>query len=152
MDRRSLPLAATLALVVVTGACGNPGGGPSPQAQPTPNVTTFEVGRFDNLPLFPRSDPLGPRNEKAGVVARSFVARGTTPDQVLDYYRRSLSDDWRLLKAPGKIGVGTYRGDWTSGNWQLRVSATEEPELDPDNASKDVTVQYSLTLTPLPQG
>jgi hypothetical protein len=152
VDRKSHCLAAILAFALATAACGTARDGPSPEAQPTPNVTTFEVGRFDDLPLFPRSDPLGPRNEKSGVIARSFVARGTTPEQVLDFYLRSLGDGWRLLKAPEKIGEGTYRGDWTSGNWQLRLSATEEPELDPDNASKDVTVQYSLTLTPLPQG
>ena len=150
-DRTSRGLAvAVFALTVATG-CGH-GGAPSPKAQPAPDVTTFEVGRFDDLPLFPRTEPLGPRNEKAGVIARSFEARGTTPQQVLDFYQHSLGDGWTILHAPGKIGVGTYRGDWTNGTRQLRVSATEEPELDPNNASKDVMVQYSLTLSPIKDG
>ena len=151
IGRRSLTVAAFLTLMGAV-ACGGTGGAPSPAAQPTPNETTFEVGRFDGLPRFPRSEPLGPRNEKGGVIAQSFVARGTTPVEVIDFYRRSLGQDWRLMHEPEKLGVGTYRSDWTTGNWQLAVSATEESELDPNNASKDVTVQYSLTLTPLPAG
>lgn len=148
IDRRSLTFAAAVLALVGAGACG--GSPDPPAAQPAPNVTTFEPGRFDDLPKFPRSDPLGPRNEKAGVVAQSFMATGATPAQVLDFYRHSLGHEWRLIHEPEKLGVGTYRADWRSAEWHLRVSATEESELDPSNASKDVAVQYSLTLTPLP--
>lgn len=147
--RHPLHVAAAVALVLVTGACGGGQDAPSSEAQPTPNATTFELGRFDDLPLFPRSDPLGPRNEEAGVVARSFMATGATPEQILDYYRRSLSDDWILLREPEKLGAGTYRADWANGDWRLRLSATREPSLELDNASREVTVQYSMTLSPL---
>ena len=71
---------------------------------------------------------------------------------MLEYYRSNLCDRWRLLNAPERIGVGTYRGDWTTGYRQLRASATREPELDPENASKEMTVQYSLTLSPNTSG
>ena len=142
--------AVVMTMAAVTAACGGGTSSDSQSAQPTPNVTTFEPGRFDDLPKFPRSEALGPRHEKDGVVARSFRATGTRPEQVLDYYRTSLGEQWTLLQAPEQIGVGTYRGDWTSGDWQLRVSATAEPELDLDNASAERTVQYSLTLSPLP--
>ncbi|MGI8985146.1 MAG: hypothetical protein ACR2HM_11565 [Acidimicrobiales bacterium] len=150
IDRKWLGL-ATAFVLFAAGACGTVGDA-SPGAQPTPNVTTFEAGVFDDLPRFPRSEPLGPRNEKKDVVARSFQARGTTPQQVLDYYRLNLAPPWTVVRAPEKLGVGTYRADWTNGDWQLRVSATEEPILDPDNASKDLTVQYSMTLSPLGEG
>ena len=138
---------AAVVLAPVIGACG--GNSDPPAAQPTPNATTFEPGRFDNLPMFPRSEPLGPRTEKDGTVARSYLAKGTTPEDVLEFYWRSLDGNWHMLNPIERIGVGTFRADWGSDDYKLRVSATDAPTLELDDASKNVTVQYSLTLTPL---
>ena len=152
VSKASSPTAVRIAagIILALGVAGCGTGGDSPAAQPTPNATTLEPGRFDDLPVFPRSEPLGPRNEKDGVVARSYMATGTTPEQLLDYYRTSLGEKWRLVNPIEKVGVGTYRGDWVSDDYQLRVSATDAPTVEiEDDASRNVVVQYSLTLTPL---
>lgn len=119
------------------------------ETQPAPNVTTFEQGAFDDIPLFPRSEPVGPRSEKEGVVARSYRARGATPQGVLEYYRDALDERrWELVGDIEELGVGTYQADWVSGDRRLRVSATREPALGGEAPSDQVVVQYSLTLRP----
>ncbi|MDP9019389.1 MAG: hypothetical protein M3N25_01070, partial [Actinomycetota bacterium] len=62
-------VAATLLLVAGCGADSDEG------TQPRPDVTTFEEGTFDDIPLVPESDPLTPPNEEDGVDARSYVVR-----------------------------------------------------------------------------
>lgn len=145
----SRPPVLVAGVVLAVTAAGCAGEREPPAAQPAPDVTTFVPGRFDDLPLFPRSEPLGPRTEKDGVVARSYLAKGTTPEDVLTYYRTTLEGRWRLLNPIEKLGVRTFRADWVSDDYRLRVSATDGPTLELDDASKNVTVQYSLTLTPL---
>lgn len=146
--RRTLAIVAlALPLALALGACGRDGGRPS--TQPTPDATTFQPGRFDDLPVFPRSEPLGPRNDENGSVSRSFVATGTNPEAILRYYRGALGEEWRLMHEFERLGHGTYRADWTDGEWRLRISATQEPALDIDNASAETTVQYSLHVHPI---
>ena len=121
-----------------------------PVAQPAPGVTTFEPGRFDDLPQYSRSEPLGPRSEEKGVVSRSFKVPGASPEQVLDFYVDALEEPWRLLSGVEKLGAGTFRADWVTEDHLLRVSTTREPELDStDDASETFVTQYSLTLHPL---
>ncbi len=141
---------AILAVVaaVLLGACASEE--PDPVAQPAPDVTTFERGLFDDLPRFPRSEPLGPRNEEDGVIARSFKVPGAAPEQVLEFYRHALEENWTMLAPVERLGVGTFRADWLSDDYRLRVSATRESELDSrQDASNTVVAQYSLTLEPL---
>lgn len=142
---RKVPALAVAAALGMA-ACG--GGGGQPSAQPAPEPTTFQPGRFDDIPLFPRSDPLGPRSDNGGVVARSYKATGASPAQILDYYKTNLDGRWVPIGRIEKIGVGTYRGDWTSGDRKLRVSATEE-SLGSDTPAREVTTQYSLVLEPI---
>ncbi len=60
-------VAGAVVVSVVLGACS-----PSDEgSQPAPAVTTFGQGDFENLPLPPRSEPLGERSEEDGAVARS---------------------------------------------------------------------------------
>lgn len=146
---KGILMVSGVVVALLVGACGDDSDDP-PAAQPAPNVTTFEPGRFDDVPLFPRSDPLGPRSDEGGVVARSYRATGTTAEQVLEYYRTSLDPKWRLQNPIENIGVGTYRGDWVSDTYRLRVSATDAPTVSGEgDASRNVAAQYSLTLTPL---
>jgi len=112
--------------------------------QPAPAVTTFEQGRFDDLPLFPRSDPIGPRSEKDGVVARSYTARGTTSERLLQFYEGNLPG-WRQVEPIRKFGTSSYRAAWTRGNWLLEVSSGASPAFDD---AGDAQVQYSLVLRP----
>lgn len=148
MRGRSLLLIGTVVSAVILAGCG--AGTDDPVAQPAPEVTTFEEGRFDDLPQFPRSEPLGPRHEKDGVVARSYKAPGASPDQVLDFYRDALQERWNMVAAVEKLGAGTLRADWTDDEYLLRVSATREGELDSaDDGSETAVAQYSLTLHPV---
>ena len=144
-------VAAAVLMSLVLAGCG--ARDPDPVAQPAPGVTTFEEGRFDDLPQYPRSEPLGPRQEKDDVVARSFKVKGASPDQILNFYRDALKDRWRMETGVEKLGVGTLRADWVNDEYRLRVSATRESELDDrDNAATSAVAQYSITLNPLPVG
>lgn len=140
-------LAAGLLALVLAG-CGSGDG--QPATQPAPGVSTFEQGRFDELPQFPRSEPLGPRSEKDGVVTRSYEARGTSPERVLEFYREALDEGWNMVSPIEKLGVGTFRAEWVDEDYRLLVSATRGPAIDPpDDASNEVVAQYSLALHPL---
>ncbi len=140
-----LPAAALMVLLVGCRADDS-----NPRAQSTPGVTTFEQGRFDDLPQFPRSQPLSARAEERGVIARSYKATGASPQQVMEFYRDALGQRWTMVTGIEKLGVGTFRADWVGEDYRLRVSATAEPELDSRNdASQTVVTQYSLTLNPL---
>ncbi len=147
--RRAAHLAAAAAtLVLLIAGCAPRDG--DPEAQPAPDVTTFEQGRFDELPQFPRSDPVGPRTETEGVVARSYRARGTSPEQVLEFYKDALDERWQMVTPIERLGEGTFRAEWVSDDFRLLVSATRESTLDtPDDAANPVVSQYSLTLHPL---
>ncbi len=148
MRRRGSVAAAAGVLTMALLGCGP--GEKQPAAQPVPEVTTFERGRFDDLPVFFRSDPLGPRSEKDGVVTRSYKAEGASPEQVLEFYREALDYRWRMVSPIERLGVGTFRADWEDGQYRLRVSATQAPALDASAGSADpVLTQYSLTLRPL---
>ena len=148
MRRQLFLVTGTLLSTVVLASCG--AGTTDPAAQPAPGVTTFEEGRFDDIAQFPRSEPLGPRHEKDGVVGRSYKAPGASPDQVLDFYRDALKERWSMVTAVEKLGVGTLRADWVDDEHLLRVSATRESLLDSEeDASETVVTQYSLTLHPL---
>ena len=147
--RASVPAALILSLALA--GCGPRDS--DPVAQPAPGVTTFEEGRFDNLPQYPRSEPLGPRHEKEGVVTRSFKVQGASPDQIMSFYRDALQERWTMITGIEKLGVGTLRADWVNDEYRVRVSATREGELDErDDTAKSVVAQYSLTLNPLPVG
>lgn len=138
---------AALAMIVLVG-CRQ--GDPDPVAQPAPDVTTFEQGRFDDLPQFPRSEPVSARAEERGVIARSYKATGASPQQVMEFYREALGDPWSMVSGIEKLGVGTLRADWVGEDYRLRVSATTESGLDSRNdASETFVTQYSLTLNPL---
>jgi len=133
---------------VVFAGCQAPD--PQPEAQPAPDVTTFQPGRFDDLPLVPRSDPVGPRTDADGVTARSYRTLGTTARDVLEFYRAELPPRWHLVHGIEQLGERTFRADWSDGAYRLRVSATYEHTLDvDDNASSERPIQYSLTLRAL---
>lgn len=145
------PLLMTLATIVTSAAllgCG--GDGDPPETQPAPDVSTFEAGRFDDLPLYPRSDPVGTRSEKDGVITQSYATRGATTDEVLDFYVDVLPDrGWTQVGQVEETGPSAHQGDWSSEGWNLRVSATDGSQLDfGGESSNEVVTQYSLVLTP----
>lgn len=145
------PRAALLGVAMLAPSllgCG--GDSAPPEAQPAPDVTTFEAGRFDDLPLHPRSDPVGPRTETDGVITRSFTTRGATAGEVVAFYADVLPDrGWTAVDAVEETGPNARQGDWSTDGWSLRVSATDAEGLDfGGESSTEVTTQYSLVLTP----
>lgn len=144
--RRVAPLlmAAISVLVTACGADSNEG------TQPRPDVTTFEEGTFDDLPLVPESDPVTPPNQEDGVDTRSYVVRNTTPAEVLEFYEQQLAE-FTVVSAPEEIGEDTYRGRWQlDGGRVLTVSATPGETLQSGDSAYagEFLAQYSLTLAP----
>lgn len=140
-----LIVAASLLLVAGCGADSDEG------TQPRPDVTTFEQGTFDDIPLVPESDPLTPPNEEDGVDARSYVVRNKTPAEVLRFYEQQLVE-FTVVSRPEEIGNDTYRGRWLlDGDRTLTVSATPGGALEQSGDSADadeLLTQYSLSLAP----
>lgn len=117
--------------------------------QPVTKDTSFGSGRFDELPRFSRSEPLGPRAEKAGAVSQSFKAEGASPTQILDFYARRLEDaGWDVVEPVHELGVGTVRGRWAEPKWMLTVSASAAPTLPAPDGAIQAYSQYSLSLRP----
>ena len=115
--------------------------------QPAPDVTSFEQGRFDNLPVFPRSDPFGPRSEKEGIVSRSYRATGVTADEIIDFYAEELAaDGWEMTEPVFRSDTET-RGDWVVDDYRLEVSAARIDD-DRNPTSENVVIQYGLVLRP----
>lgn len=136
-----------VALALGSQACAD--AEPREGTQPAPDVTTFEQGVFDEVPRFPRSEPLGSRSEKGGVVAQSFRAFGATPKSVLDYYTRSLPG-WEQVEPITQTGTEDFRARWARDAWTLLVTAAPAPTTSDGNQADvpEPKTQYSLTLTP----
>ena len=134
------------ALLLVAAGCGTPDDDEG--TQPAPAVTSFEQGRFDDLPLPTESEPVGKRSEQDGVVTRSYKVEGMTPQHVLAFYEETLADrGWTSLGVE-EMRNG-YRGDWSIEDWELRVSANQAPGLgESPNSDAKLLTQLSLVLTP----
>ena len=108
-------LTTSVLFVLILSGCA--AGEADPVAQPAPGVTTFQEGRFDDIPKFPRSEPLGPRHEKDGVVARSYKAPGGVPRSGAGFLPDALQERWRMVTAAEKLGAGTLRADWVDDDY-----------------------------------
>lgn len=143
---RGVVIAGVAAMSVVFASCS-----PSDEGtQPAPAVTTFEQGDFDDLPLPPRSEPVGERSEEDGVVSRSYAVRDTSPERVLAFYSEQLPAA-AVVETPQAIGAGTSRGRWLVDGRELTVSATVGNTLDAIERFGDdagVVTQLSLSLAP----
>lgn len=138
--------AVTAATLLLLNGCGGDGE-EQPATQPAPGVTTFEQGRFDDLPLLPDSERFGPRSEKDGVVAQTYRTDGVTPQEVVDHFERELPPSgWRMAEPVHRSDTGS-RGDWVTDDWRLEVSAAPVPDRR-DPSSPEEVVQYSLVLRP----
>ena len=145
-------LALVLAVVVAalgTGCSDDETEGP--EAQPAPDVTRFVEGDFGRIPVHPRSEEVSERNEEREVVAQSFSVRGASPRQVLEWYRVHLDPDvWSQAGDVEELGDRSYRGEWVSDDYRLRVSSIDGETLEQEDESQvRVVSQYSLTLRPL---
>lgn len=145
LGRRTAALvAASGVFAAVLAGCGD---GDRPEAQPAPDVTRFVEGSFEDVPLFPRSEPVSQRHEKNDTTAQSYKARNTTAEQVLRFYDERLPG-WQQLGPVEKVGATAYRGEWVRGGRRLLVSAAPAPGLGESDEIEAPVVQYSLTLGP----
>jgi hypothetical protein len=149
------PRLRCLLVLVLAGAVAGCGSASDEGTQPRTDVSTFEQGDFDDIPLLPTSEPLSPPNEEDGTVARSYVVRDTAPSEVLDFYVEQLAEA-ELVAEPVEIGVNTFRGRWQLDQGRiLTVSATAANNLDtPADFSEGIETftQYSLSLSPAAGG
>lgn len=146
---------ATLALVllVTTGLLAACDTASEEGTQPRPDVTTFEQGDLDDIPLLPRSEPISSPSEEEGVVARSYLVRNTAPADVLRFYEEQLADA-TVVSEPEEIGANSFRGRWQLDQRRvLTVSATQEGGVEGTedmSEATEVLTQYSLSLAPAP--
>jgi hypothetical protein len=134
-------IAATVLIAVAFAGCSHS----NAATQPAPNVTTFQRGVFDELPLPPRATPIGSRSDHGSVVTRSYKVPGTTPSDVLEFYRRTLTD-WQMIEKPHPVGTSTVRGTWTKGPNRLEIAAYAATTVGTGAPSGGVDSQLSLVL------
>lgn len=146
MPIRSARLLVAL-LLVITG-CGDDDGGAvdDVEAQPSPDVTAFQEGDFDGIPLPPLAEEAGTRSEEEGVVVQSFFVRNRTPEDILRFYEEQL--DAEVVAPPRSTGP-SWRGIWLLDGRRLLVSALPAPTADGAEVERsDVVTQMSLELSP----
>lgn len=141
-------VATLFAAALVVAGCGDDGGD-EPEAQPSPDVTTFQDGDFADIPLPPLAEPASERTEEDGIVVRSYVVRNRTPEDVLQHFEVQL-DDAQVITPTERSGSETLLAEWLLDDGRtLRVTALPAPTADPELAAgADVVTQFSLTLRP----
>ena len=135
-----------MTLVAFTVGCGSDV--PDRSAQPAPDVTTFEDGAFEQLPLYPDSEPIGAQSEKDGVVTRSYKVKDVTVDMIIAFYEERLqAAGWERAEPVLRENTQS-RADFVNDDHRLELSAQDirGPE---DPPSDQHVVQYSLVLHPL---
>ena len=142
--------ATVLAVTAMVAGCG--GDTSEPEAQPVQDAADFDEGAFGDLPLYPRSTPLGEVARTDDTVSRSYRAAGASPAMVLEFYEDSLVD-WEVVEAPQQIGAAsTMRGVWRDDSLELTISATEGPTVPQEEGAtggNPEASQYSLSLRDL---
>ncbi|HYD10729.1 MAG TPA: hypothetical protein VEA78_11550 [Acidimicrobiales bacterium] len=146
---RRVAVIATL-LVLPLAACGDDGGGTDPEAQPSPEVTTFGEGDFDDIPIPSLAEEAGPRSDEDGVTTQSYFVRNRTPAEVMAFYEAYFADeDVPVVVAPEATGTDAWRGWWLLDDRELLVSAIPAPSVEGAEVEhSDVVTQMSLELWP----
>lgn len=105
---------------------------------------------FDALPHYPRSHATGPRTRgDQGTFVRSYLVKGASTQQVLDYFTKVLPHQgFEPSATPTTQGTDSLRGRWRLGKRTLALTVTSAPAAGSSGASSDVTTQYSLLLAP----
>lgn len=106
-------------------------------------------GRFADLPLLPRSDPISELTERSGTVTRSYQAEGASIDRVMSFYEDRLPAlGWEVLLEPQRSGTSTIQAEWRDGDLVLRITANDAAGLGGDtNPTESVRSQYSLIMS-----
>ena len=143
--RRSISVCLLLSVTALAGC----GGDDEPQARPSSEGAAFVGGSFEELPLPPLAEPLGPEREVGqGVVVRSYGVRDATVESVMSFYEDALADEAVIAAvsdAPGDASV--LRGEWRHGGRRLRVTVQAAPAAD-EEPGVERRVQVTLELHP----
>lgn len=135
--------AGLLVLLVPIAGCGD--GSEDEGTQPAPDVGAVAHGELGDLPAYPRSEPIGARSEKDGVVTQSFSVAGATPEQVISFYVGELPGLGWVPAEPAHREDTASRVDFVRGDMRLEVTATS---LAGRAGPEEATVQYSLVVRP----
>jgi hypothetical protein len=143
------PLIVLALLGALLGACGDDDDArPSVGDQPAPDVTTFQPGAFDDLPMISGSRPLGPRREQGAISVRTFAVTNLEPVSIINFYDSHLVGWTRIDR--DALGTGV-RARYGNGDRALEVTAIPAPTAETaTNSSKPVGgYQYTLLYGPL---
>ena len=142
-SRLGRAMASTLLVGALVAACEDGDGDEG--TQPAPGVSSFEQGRFDDLPLPTEAEPVGLRSEQEGIVTRSYEVPDMLPADVIEFYEQALDEQGWTVRQIEELPQGV-RGDWEIEGYDLRVSANEAPGLDAPGSQPGT--QLSLVLSP----
>jgi hypothetical protein len=147
--RRSRTLLACVALAAATTAgCSDDGadtdaGGADQGELPSPDVTQFTNGSFEDVRLPRGAEEFSDKTERDGAISQSFVVSGTSPQQIMDFFSTSLTEDgWQVAEPVSSRGTDSYAGAWTGGGRRLEVSALLAQGVENERT------QFSLVLLP----
>lgn len=141
LSRARAPAAVAVVLFVygIAGCSRNPSPPTGSQAGPKSSAAPYGL---ETIPLYPRSDPLGPRGQRGDAVEQTFEVLGATPQEVLDWYGDQLSD-WIALPAKAADRAASLRRTWVSGSRRLVIAAAPSTEVGADSP---YATEYSVTL------
>lgn len=149
MQHRTIPLLAIagLALLGCRDDQAATDGAPVDQENggevPAPGITAFTAGDFDAVELPRGADEASEKTERDGVLSQSFFAEATSPEQIMDFFERSLpGDGWEVAEPVTARGTDSLAGAWTKDGRRLEVSAVLAQGVE------DERTQYSLVLLP----
>lgn len=110
---------------------------------PSPGITTFTAGGFDAIELPRGADEAAEKTERDGVIAQSFFARSTSPEQIMDFFADSLPlDGWTVAEPVSSRGTDSIAGAWTKDGRRLEISALLAQGVENERT------QFSVVLLP----
>lgn len=130
-------LAAVLLLAAgVLVACGE-AEDPEATPEPAPGREGFVEGDFDDVPVIPRAEPVGPAvSREEGTVARTYKVQALNPRQSIQEWGTLLSErDWDRVEGPREMGQGIWRSDWLADDRRLELVATPTDAVPADEAT-----------------
>ena len=110
---------------------------------PTPGMTGFTEGEFDDIALPRGADEASEKTERDGVISQSFFAQQTSPEQIMDFFSTSLdADGWTVVEPVSSRGTDSVAGAWTRDGRRLEVSALLAKGVENERT------QFSVVLLP----
>lgn len=110
---------------------------------PAPGGTAFTAGGFDDIQLPAGADEASTRTERDGVISQSFFANAQSPEQIMDFFADSLTQQgWQVAEPVSQRGTDSLAGAWTADGRRLEVSALLAQGVENERT------QFSVVLLP----